>query len=151
MQDTLASGDLAELLREALRQGHAVILPTPVRPIEGAPAAPDTEAPLVVTLRLRLGLRRAESRVLVALMAHEHVSREALHAAMSPDSWARPNSRTVDVTLCGMRKKLEPHGVEIVNVYGLGFALAEGARDKLRRIARYGVEPAQPEPAEFET
>ena len=49
------------------------------------------------------------------------------------------NIQGVGVTIHTLRKKLASHGIDIINIYGLGYRLAEGARDRTRKLlADYG-------------
>jgi hypothetical protein len=40
----------------------------------------------------------------------------------------------IDVIIYNMRRKLAPHDLKIVAVHGLGFKLAEGARERIRKL-----------------
>jgi Transcriptional regulatory protein, C terminal len=119
----LAADETIALLKQAMDAGHAVILPR-VDPALMAPLS--REPPLAVRCSLRFNLTRAQGRLLAKLMEHEHVSREDLHAAMS----GNPSTQVkgVDVTVCRVRRKLAAHGIEIVTLWGRGFALADRAR-----------------------
>jgi DNA-binding response OmpR family regulator len=123
---TLASApnEVAELLRTALAQ---------LRTIRAAPPD-DTQARLLLVFSQLFGLTATQSRALVALMKHGQVSREAMHAAMAHDGIPASNIKTVSVIIGTMRKKLEPFGIEVITVWGIGFRLGAGAGDRVNRL-----------------
>jgi DNA-binding response OmpR family regulator len=127
------------------------------RALTAPPLRSNTESSLVATFSLLLGLTHAESRALVKLVKHEHVTRAELHRAMSHNDNPTSGIKIVDVTICGMRKKLEHlHAVKIITVRGQGFRLDKNSRDRLRKIlAEYGEDvisaatpPAKPSETE---
>jgi DNA-binding winged helix-turn-helix (wHTH) protein len=122
-----AAGEVAELLNEAAARGHLVIVRT-------SPPPDNARTPLLLTLNQIFQLSPAEGRALVALMEHGHVSRQAIHAAMSGDGNPVSKTKIIDVVVSRMRRKLAPHGLAIVTIYGLGFKLGEGAHDRIRRL-----------------
>jgi hypothetical protein len=135
-----AANEVAELLKEAAARGHLVIVRA------APPSQVDPQAPLFVACVGAFGLTVAESRVLLELMQHQYVSRQGLHDAIG----GRGKSNNVDVVVCRMRRKLAPHGIEIVTVWGSGFRLAEGARDRIRKLLakhdpKLVFEPLRPE------
>jgi DNA-binding phage protein len=121
-----ATGDAVALLTKALAEGHAVTLSL------AAPPRVDRTSPLVAACCLTFRITQAEARVLVELMENSYVAKENLLAAMAPHG--KPKINTLAVVVCRLRQKLAPHGVEIVTVYGQGFKINEGARDKVRRL-----------------
>jgi hypothetical protein len=128
--------EVVGLLKEAAARGHLVILRT-------APAAHvDVRTALLMALNWLFKLSPTEARALMQLMQHGQVSREALHAAMSPDGIPVSQIKGIDVVVCKMRKKLAPHGIEIETRWGQGFWLADGTRDRIRKIlADAGLDP----------
>jgi len=140
------STDAVELLQAALAAGHAVVLSL------AAPPHVDRVPPLVTTCGLIFGLTQAEARVLVELLEHKHVGREALQAVASRDG---TKSRTLGVVICRLRQKLEPHGVAIDTLWGTGFRLTEEARGKIRQLLiAHGadiIDAATPSPGRVNT
>jgi DNA-binding response OmpR family regulator len=126
---------LAGLLQEAIDRGQVVVIRS---------LTPLHVSPLVATCSLRFGLTHAESRALVQLLEHEHVSKQALHAAISPDGDMK--LKTLDVVVCHLRKKLKPHGIAITTIWGQGYALDREARDKIKQITGHdaGLIPTAP-------
>jgi hypothetical protein len=144
MQTRLASAadEVVKLLTEAKEQGHLVILRT------SPPSHVDVRTPLLMALNWLFNLSPAEGRALIELMQYGQVSREALHVAMSPDGTAVSNIKTIDVVVSRMRRKLASHGIKIVTVWGLGFKLAEGARNRIhQQLVGQGLIP-EPDGAE---
>jgi DNA-binding response OmpR family regulator len=115
------------------------------QPVDRALTAPplrsNNESSLVALCSQLLALTPAESRVFVRLLKHAFVSKEDLHAAMSSDGKPTTGVKIVDVVISRLRRKLAPHGVELNTVYGQGVRLADGTRDRIRKIlAEYGEE-----------
>jgi hypothetical protein len=88
------------------------------------------------------------------LLKQDHATTPELHVAQRSDG---SQVKAVGVTIHWLRKKLAPHGIEIVNIYGLGYRLAKGDRDRTRKIlADYGadivsaVTPLPAKPSETE-
>jgi hypothetical protein len=98
-----------------------------------------TESSLVAVCCQALGLSVNESRIFVALLKFDHATKAELHAALFPSGTPVTRVQTVGVVIHWLRKKLAPHGIEVVNIYGLGYRLAAGARDRTcKLLAAYG-------------
>jgi DNA-binding phage protein len=136
-----ASNEVADLLREAMDRGHLIVLHT-------APSHDDAKTLRLIALNQLFKLSPAQGRALVQLMEQKQVTRAELHRAMAHDGNPTSQIKTIDVILSKMRAKLRPYGVEITTVHGLGFRLAEDARDKIHKLlAEHGAEiitPAEP-------
>jgi hypothetical protein len=130
MQEPVASvpNEIVELLKEAAAHGQLVVIRA------SPPSHVDVRTPLLCALGHLFGLTPAESRALVELMRHQHVSRKALHIASSPDGNPKSSIKVLDVIVHKVRKKLAPHDIKIVNIYGRGFGLADGAHERIRRL-----------------
>lgn len=74
-----------------------------------------------------------ESTVLAAMACRPVATRLGLMLALFGDRDAddMPEPKNIDVYICKMRKKLRPHGIEIENVFGVGFRLAPAVRARL--------------------
>ena len=68
------------------------------------------------------------ARVLVKLLENDHVSREALHIALSRTTDPASDIKIVDVAICSMRKRLEKFGIEIMTLWAYGFQLSSEHR-----------------------
>jgi hypothetical protein len=115
--------NVAELLQEAAEQGRIVmVLPASNRPpIDRALTTLPLRQPsssLVTICRQLFGLTLAESRIFVALLKHDLVTKEELHRAMS-DGDPMSKIRTVDVVVCRARQKLDQLGIGVINIHGL--------------------------------
>jgi DNA-binding response OmpR family regulator len=125
---------------------------TPFARVDRALTAPPlrTDSSLVAVCCQALGLTLAESRVFVTLLKYDHVTKADLHAAQR--SGGGGQVKAVGVTVHWLRKKLAHYDIEVVNIYGLGYRLATGARDRTRKLlAEYGQDivaavtpPAEP-------
>lgn len=76
-------------------------------------------------------LTDAEAQVMRFLMANETALKGALMDALYPDRLAQPEGEIVNVMICRMRKKLVPHGVVIITIWGQGYRLATDSRRRL--------------------
>jgi two-component system cell cycle response regulator CtrA len=90
-------------------------------------------APTVVFPR-EVGLRPAQVRILAALMAAPNgiCSKELLFQAISGRNDGDEN--TVKVSMCGLRKKLEPYGVEILTRWAFGYEITAETRARLEHL-----------------
>lgn len=79
------------------------------------------------------GLAPQERTVLAAMACRPVATRSALMLALFGDRDAddMPEPKNIDVYIWKMRKKLRPHGIEIENVFGVGFRLAPAVRARL--------------------
>jgi DNA-binding response OmpR family regulator len=93
-----------------------------------------TESSLVAVCCQALGLSLAESRIFVTLLKYDHATKAQLQAALSPNGGPATTDKAVGVVIHWLRKKLHRHGVAIINIYGLGYRLEEGARDRSRKL-----------------
>jgi hypothetical protein len=126
---TTHASEAIELLKAALAEGHTIALSliSPPRIVSSS------EPPLVVLCGEKFGLTLAESRAFATLLKHGHVSKEDLHAAIS-GSGPTTDIKIVGVTMHWLRKKLLPYGVEVLNVYGFGYRLGQGALERVREL-----------------
>lgn len=60
------------------------------------------------------------------------VSKETLHEAMSLTEEVLTEIKIVDVICCKVRKKLTPHGIDIITLWGFGYRLEEDVRLRLK-------------------
>ena len=127
MQNALAPtpDDLARLLKAATDQGCTIMV---------VPGQQQRELPLTTALRLRLGLQPAEGRALSKLVESDHVTRREMHIAMSGVDCPVSDPRSINTTICQLRKKLQPHGIEIVTRRKLGHQLLADSKAKVREL-----------------
>lgn len=90
-------------------------------------------SPSVVFPR-ELNLRPAQVRILAALMAAPNgiCSKERLFQAISGRD--ESDEGTVKVSVCGLRKKLQPFGIEILTRWAVGYEITPEAKSALERL-----------------
>jgi len=127
------ASDLVALLKQAAAEGRITLM---------LAAPPDNaDLPLVTACALVFGLRPAEARALVKLVKQDHVTRREMHVAMSDDANPVSDPKSIDVTICSLRKKLAPHGIEVTTRCKLGHQLLPDSKAKVReRLAAYGAD-----------
>ncbi|MGE0289287.1 MAG: helix-turn-helix domain-containing protein [Bradyrhizobium sp.] len=77
------------------------------------------------------GLVNAEVRVLRALISRAIASKEMLYEALYHDSDEEPALATVESHVSKLRRKIEPHGISIINERFRGYRLDEAGRQRL--------------------
>lgn len=80
-------------------------------------------------------LTARETDVLRYLVVNTVGEKKAIHRAMYPREWDAPDLKIMDVFICKLRRKVRPFGVEIDTVWGIGWSLNSGLREKLRVAA----------------
>lgn len=88
----------------------------------------------VIAFPKGIGLRPAQVRILAALLAAPNgiCSRELLFHAISGRNEGDEN--TVKVSICGLRKKLQPYGIEILTRWAVGYEITAENRARLERL-----------------
>ena len=82
-------------------------------------------------------LTASEARMIGALIARDHCTKDALMAALYRDDGRdEAEPQIVDVFICKLRKKLRPFGVEIATIWGRGYAMAPLTRAAIRERMR---------------
>lgn len=85
---------------------------------------------------VELALTPAEAVILAALIANERCSKENLLDASRQSGLGyrrdEVEPKIVDVYICKLRRKLQPHGLEIVTLWGRGYQLAPESRQRLQ-------------------
>jgi DNA-binding winged helix-turn-helix (wHTH) protein len=119
------SSNMVNLLKAAEKRGYVIVLP-------GPPARISPHAIRIANYCLRLGLSRAEARVLAKLMDRDIATREELHIAVSGHAMTR--RKIVTVMVNRLRQKLAAHGIEIAAFYGFGYQLASASRKKVQKL-----------------
>lgn len=83
-------------------------------------------------------LRPIEQRMLGVLVQRREVSRETMLAAMyGAVGLDEPDSDTLGVHLCYLRRKLKPLGVTFETIYGWGFFMSKEMVEKVRHLTEY--------------
>lgn len=78
-------------------------------------------------------LTKSEERLFLAFLDNRRGDKEHLYATLYGDREDAPDIQIVDIFICKLRKKLTPFGVNIVTVWGRGYALddRDGWRERL--------------------
>jgi hypothetical protein len=142
LRPTPDADELAEIIKEAGKRGHIVILPNPEQLAEQrrAEAAPPSRTEVLVTAcRTAFGLSRSEARAFVPLLEHAYATTRDLHRAIAREENPTTTIKIVNVVLAAVRKKIAP--IKIENIHGVGFKLAANARDRIaKKLAKYGAD-----------
>ena len=80
-------------------------------------------------------LTYSERMLLGLLMRRNRATKDQMMTMLyadRPDE--EPDSKTLDVMICKMRKKLRPHGVEIRTIHGAGYELPSTSREKIKAL-----------------
>jgi hypothetical protein len=111
------------------------------------------EASLAVALCLAFRLPRSQGHALMKLATREFVRKSEISTTAGQND-PRIADSTVGVLICKLRKNLTPYNVEIVTLWGSGFAMPKGSREKVfEQLAMYDAgrihttPPVQPQPS----
>lgn len=137
----LSSDDIYEVLRSAIDRGIITQLPkddwtagtqrTDRNPFIGSGL--EDEEVLKVACARRFKTTRLESSMLAVMLKRREVTKQQLHLVIEQN---RDNNRDptdpkmVDVIICKLRKKLKPYDIEVGTIWGIGYLLEAGAREK---------------------
>jgi two-component system cell cycle response regulator CtrA len=81
------------------------------------------------------GLWRMEMTCIGVLLKNELARTSALMVALyGGDLDSAPSEHVIRVYMCNIRKKLRPYGIEISNVWGYGYKMAEAHKAILRGL-----------------
>jgi hypothetical protein len=107
-----------------------------------APAPPpEKEAPVVTALRHLLDLTRNEARALARMLEHGHATKEELHAAVSGTGAPVTKLKGIDVLVFKLRRKLDPHGIEISTVWAGGYKLDKISLSAVKKLLSKHMPP----------
>lgn len=97
----------------------------------------------VVALMHLFGIRQHEAKILAVMLRHDVASNSAIDCALygdRPGDW--PDQNTHKVHVCRIRKAV-PDWARPQNVWGIGYRLMPGARQRIREmIDAEGLRPA---------
>ncbi len=85
-------------------------------------------------MALRFGLTAKQSLLVAALVEHGFKTRQQLLDAMYFGAEVAPDIKIVDVYVCKVRKKLRPHGLDIVTVWGRGHSMSDKHRNQIKTL-----------------
>lgn len=93
----------------------------------------DVLSPADVPVQVEWGLTKSEARVFSHLTTRDQATKQSIMMAMYSDRIdVEPEIKIVDVFVCKMRKKLKPFGIEIITLWGAGYALKDREKFKAR-------------------
>lgn len=94
-------------------------------------------------LMTRLKLTKTEAQIVQVLMARGRATKEAIYQVIYSDrhSDEQPGDSLIGVLVCRIRKRLQPHGVTIETLWGVGYAMTPENIQKLRDVLAPPVEP----------
>jgi DNA-binding response OmpR family regulator len=86
----------------------------------------DNRDQLLVVIHQIFGLTPIETGLLLILIQHPSLLKDRVANTMT--------SRTIDVHLCSIRKRLEPHGIQIETLWGQGYQFSPHDRRKVLNL-----------------
>lgn len=96
---------------------------------------PEDILPFVPALMVEFDIPRAPAIGLAMLMERRFCARTELYRAVARSGASDP--KTLDIAICRLRPRLQPHGLEIVTHYGVGYEITAAVQAELRtRVAR---------------
>jgi two-component system, cell cycle response regulator CtrA len=104
--------------------------------LEAQLALLSTELPAEALIAERLRLTTGQAHILTLLLTRALVTRSGLMQWLWGWRWEEKDPKGLDVRMCGLRKAVRPHGVEVETVYGTGWRLTDSSRRALK--ARIG-------------
>ena len=151
----IPSSDLYELLRSAIQAGTILEIPKDDWPpgTTRSQRSPFNGTPLEDEHSLKCACARffkcspLEAVMLAAMLKRNEVTKQQLHHVIEqnrPGDPARDETdvKMVDVMICKLRKKLKEHDIKIETMWGLGYLIPAGDRERA-----IGLLTAYPEPA----
>lgn len=87
-----------------------------------------------------LGLSRSLDKVLRVIASREYATSAMIHAALDWDKPEPLESRSAQVYVSKLRRKLAPYGIDIKNRHGVGYYIEPEAKEALRRLGRREAE-----------
>jgi two-component system cell cycle response regulator CtrA len=88
-------------------------------------------------------LTAQEAKLFGVLLARKLATREAIMAGVYGDRLDdEPSIAMVQVLACKLRRKLQPFGIEIATVWGVGYQLQAEQRDHWRGRRNGGADPS---------
>lgn len=93
-------------------------------------------APGALALKMTYGLTKSEARVLALVAERGRITHNALYDRLYGRRPAcdQPDAGTVKVFLTKLRRKLKPHSIRIVTIWGEGIAIPDRDLDVVRAV-----------------
>lgn len=136
----ISSGDLYEMLRDAMSTGQIVEMPKddwPPGSTRGARAlfvgSPfETEHALTCACARFFKASPLEAAMLAMMLRRNEVTKEQLHTVVERKRQGKTETdlKIVDVMICKLRKKLSPHDIKIETMWGMGYLIPAAGRER---------------------
>lgn len=78
------------------------------------------------------------ARLLVALVSAPMLRKEVIPEICSPRNWENIELQIINVLICRLRRALEPFGLEIHNIWGVGYRIDDPDRTVIRQMLGLG-------------
>lgn len=117
-----AAGQLLDLPRDDWPPGF----PRDQRALQLSRLVTENRDQLLVAMQQIFGLTPTEISLLLVLVQHPSLLRDRINDAMP--------SRTVNVHMCAIRKRLEPYGIHITTLWGHGYQFSNKDRRKMMEL-----------------
>lgn len=138
----MPSGDVYELLREALARGEIVEIPRDDwppgatrsnRPSVASPPFPNDED-LKTACAIHYRATRLEAAILAVLLKRNTLTKQQLHLVIEQNrpspGLPETDEKMVDVVICHLRKKLKAHPLVIETIWGIGYMIPIDHRER---------------------
>lgn len=95
-----------------------------------------TPADVAGRLQRVFGLQPGEARLLAALADGREKQKQFLrHCLYATPPRDEPDPKIIDIRICTLRKKVQPHGIKIETIHSVGYVLTEGGDVIAKAIA----------------
>ena len=112
----------------------------------GGPRPPATRIAAGYELAPAVGPAACRRPGVIEIGEFDHVTRREMHVAVSGVDCPVSDPNSINTTICQLRKKLKPHGIEIVTRCKLGHRLTEDSKAKIRALLGAGIVDATAPP-----
>lgn len=103
--------------------------------------APENDQLFVIQRALKL--TKLMASFMLVLLKRDDANKDTLHYVIEsqrairrsrPDNPETTDPKMVDVVICNLRKRLKPYGIKIETLWGHGYFLDEGSRQKIESL-----------------
>lgn len=140
----ITSGDLYEMLRDALDAGTLVEIPKDDWPVGTSRSARalfngtflETELALANACARFFKASPLEAAMLAVMLRRNEVTKEQLHTVVERKRQGKEatDQKIVDVMICKLRKKLRPHDIVIETMWSMGYMITLANRELTMKL-----------------
>lgn len=130
LQREQAAGRLLDLPRDDWPPGF----PRDQRALQLSRLVVEDRKKLLLAMQQIFGLTPTEIGLLLVLIQHPSLLKDRVAGTMT--------ANTLDVHVCSLRKRLEPHGIAIETLWGYGYQFSAAGRRKVMDMILKRVTPA---------